>query len=142
MRISFCEFQGNAANRSVQELLCLSILFYEDFFLRGRRQHPTRSSESMSLSILFYEDFFLRAKTGSRLFAIKGLCKLLSILFYEDFFLRVGIGFMVGTMQLFFQSSFMRISFCELTFLCASVISCCCFQSSFMRISFCERIRL
>ena len=59
MRISFCEASAEISNFSVTPDKALSILFYEDFFLRvtGTKQLIAKKKQ---LSILFYEDFFLR----------------------------------------------------------------------------------
>ena len=64
----------------------LSILFYEDFFLRVRSSFTSKGwLRCYALSILFYEDFFLRGRNPQ---SSCELANFLSILFYEDFFLR------------------------------------------------------
>ena len=64
MRISFCErFLTSYRYRGAHNFF-LSILFYEDFFLRERQtmfKQQTNTSRG-NLSILFYEDFFLRVR--------------------------------------------------------------------------------
>ena len=70
----------------------------------------------------------------------------LSILFYEDFFLQVAWTYIpIGiAAYFFFQSSFMRISFCKSLphmYASPSFRLSIAFQSSFMRISFCKKTR-
>jgi len=91
MRISFCEYRAEWQDESGNTIskITLSILFYEDFFLRGKQTTGYSKRNDKSLSILFYEDFFLRGHGGKNARKPKRTkIAELSILFYEDFFLR------------------------------------------------------
>ena len=123
----------------------LSILFYEDFFLRAYKQNSHQIPLVYApLSILFYEDFFLReimnliASITIRSFV------LLSILFYEDFFLRELQNRLTQIYRLYGLSfnpllwGFLFASFNEVPYVLYFDDY---FQSSFMRISFCERCK-
>ena len=115
LRISFCEDTVRLKDYVELSFLCLSILFFEDFFLRGKTiELEFRVYTWWKLSILFFEDFFLRAAAKSTKWLLAVLtfnslfwgflfasrCRqsikrtdfycyhALSILFFEDFFLR------------------------------------------------------
>ena len=142
LRISFCE-DGIKIKAGTVLQFKLSILFFEDFFLRGITGFHWRHAlwGRSSFNPLFWGFLFASAESGDVSGATKSL--------------------------LLFQSSFLRISFCERVvrgtckcdfenyesfnplfwgFLFASCIGLFftnpkkTFQSSFLRISFCELI--
>ena len=117
MRISFCEaFSILISSCAAACRKPFNPLLWGFLFARrrdwGKREEPGR----IRLSILFYEDFFLRATSSWCACSTRPIS--LSILFYEDFFLRGGnsqsLSLTFNPLSTF-QSSFMRISFCEST---------------------------
>jgi len=146
MRISFCEDYAMTVLSAVKSAYLnfqssfMRISFCECIILVEDSRCPLYFQSSF-MRISFCEYLQITRKVGCSLDAKTFNPLLWGFLFARGLVLRLILGIRLGRL-LFFQSSFMRISFCESLLrsdFCTMFCTMTSFQSSFMRISFCEK---